>query len=331
MNIKEGAQRFRSRKTPSSEHPALPPRIESSIDVIYQAIDDSILERWTESRQNSIVTGQTFYKPGLLSVARVTFETSRWDLYHEREVVRVIPFPAMSKMADWEQNLIPAWQHSMTRMNPEPECFYMYDGAYDFSPSRFETLQEDFISHLITNEVLKLQFNPHLKLYRKVDEPEEVFFSRCLEKIRAGREQEMKTLEDTLQRQKDRLKEKMEREVREVGADALEIESARSITPKNGKKNKVSSAHTEQMDIRESIETIGDINKELAALDEGREVKREEFEASLMQQASEVEDDMMRLNRGDIRILRFSLIWLPYTEFVLQEQEQRRMELIQCF
>lgn len=331
MNIKEGAQRYRSRKTPSSEHPALPPRIESSIDVIFQAMDESILERWVESRQDSIVTGQTFYKPGLLAIARVTFETSRWDLFHEREVVRVIPFPAMSKMANWEENLIPNWEHSMTRMNPEPECFYMYDGAFDFSPSRFESLQEDYIGHLITNEVLRLQFNPHLKLYKKVDEPEEVFFSRCLEKIRADRVPEVKTLEDTIQRQMDRLKEKLEREVREVGADALEIESARSVTPQPRKKNQISSDHSEQMDIRESIQTIGDINKELAVLEEDREVKREEFEASLMSLASELEDDMMRLNRGDIRVLRFSLIWLPYTEFVIQERDERRMELIQSF
>jgi hypothetical protein len=331
MNIKEGARRFKARKTPSSEHPAIPPRIESSIDVIFQALDESILERWVESRHDLIVTGQTFYRPGLLAVARVTFETSRWDLYHEREVAKVIPFPALAKMANWDENLIPKWEHSMARMNPEPECFYMYDTAYDFSPSRFEALQENFIGYLITNEVLRLQFNPHLKLYKKVDEPEEAFFSRCLEKIRTGREPEMKTLKDTVQRQMDRLNEKIEREVREVGADALEIESARSVTPQPRKIKTGSSEHSKQMGIRESIETIDDINKELAALKEDREIKREELEASLLHLASEREDDMMRLNRGDIRVLRFSLIWLPYTEFVIQEKEQRRMELIQSF
>ena len=330
MNTQEGKRRYKARRTPSSEHPALPPRIESSIDAIYQAINEPMLEEWVEPRHDLIVTSQTFYKPGLLAITRITFQNTRWDLFHEREVVRVIPFPALAKMANWDENLIPKWEHSMSRMNPEPECFYMYDSSYDFTPSRFETLQENFIGHLITNEVLTLQFNPNLKLYRQLDEPEEAFFSRCLEKIRADHETETKTLEDTAQRQMDRLTEKLDREVREVGADALEIEAARSITPPRNPQ-KGTSGHSEQMDIRESIEAIDDINRGIAELEKDRESKRRDFEASLIHLASERDDDLMRINRGDVQVLRFSLIWLPYTEFVLQEADQRRMELIQSF
>ncbi len=44
------------------------------------------------------------------------------------------------------------------------------------------------------------------------------------------------------------------------------------------------------------------------------------------------EKDYIRVNRGQIRILRFAFIWLPYMELVIQgEDGTRRMELIRSF
>lgn len=326
MNIQEGQQRFKARKTPNSEFPSIPPRIESSIDVIYQGIDTALLQNWSAPFADSVVTHQTHYKPGVVAIARLTFETSRWDIYHEREEVRIVPFPPLGKMAEWELNLIPRWDHANTLLNPEPECSYMYDGSYDFSPSRFERLQEDFTQYMITNQVLKLVYNPHLKLYKKPNESEEAFSSRCLEVIKTQSEQEMRTLEDTIQRQIDRLKEKMDREVREIGADELERRNAApSGKPKEAKPN------NEEMDFHESMMNIDDINRELAELEKTRETKVTQFSRGLKDLASQRESDVMRLNRGDIQVMRFSLIWLPYTEFVIQEADRRRMELIQSF
>src|SRR5205085_562896 len=102
------------------------------------------------------------------------------------------------------------------------------------------------------------------KLYKKLDETEEAFRERCLEMLQQNNEHELKTLEESLQRQQDRLREKMGREVREAGADQLEAQaSGVSVT----------SGNQEQMELHGSIATIDDINKQLAVLEIDRQTK----------------------------------------------------------
>src|SRR5262249_52615199 len=316
------------KKAPSLPEDFSPPKLEESIDTIYYTPDDALLDSWTAPRKEKIVTSQIFYKPGLLAIARITFETTRADLYQQHDTVRVITFPETAKMPNWDDTLIKTWNQARVRLNPDSDSNFLYDSSHDFSPEKFEQLNEDFLQHLVSTEVLELEFNPYLKLYRKLDESNESFSARCLDGIRKEHEQEVKNLEDTLQRQTDRLTEKLEREVREIGAEQLEAHSSGTFSPAP---KKSPSPHSQEEELQDSIVTIDDINKQLAELEAEKKHKSEEMQENLHKLAEERERDLLRLNRGDIQILRLALIWLPYTQFVIQEGENRRLELIQSF
>ena len=298
-------------------------------------MDSKLLETATAPFSDKIVTSQILYKPGLLAAARVTFQGTRWEIHHEREIVKVVPFPIHSGLGEWETNLVPNWDNMNTRTTSEGICVYACDSTHDFSPERFEILQEEFIQFLISRETLEIDHNPYLKIHRKLDETEESFFERCLEKISDSFHQEMKTLEETILRQQDRFKERLDREVRELGADPLDLQVSLDPTQELSRpaKGRVESSTTtqEEMDVQESMMTIEDLRKQITELQGQKEEKIKESESNLIHLAKERQMDILRLNRTNVELLRFSLVWLPYTEFVIQEQDSRQLRLIQSF
>ena len=336
-----GKRRPKARKTPSSPYPSAPPKIPGSVEVLYHSVNSSVLESAIGPFRDQIVTSHILYQPGLLGMARVTFQGTRWEIHYERDVVKVIPFPNHSQMGEWEKNMVEKWDNRNTRSSAEGVCFYLCDSSFDFSAERFEMLQEEFLQFLISQETLELYHNPYLKIYKTTEEPEESFFARCLEEMRKNFEQEMKTLEETILRQQDRLKERLDREVRELGSDPTglqpaarkETETGAARVPARASSERQSSAvHTqEEMDVQESIVTIEDLRKQISELQTQKEIKIKEFDENLHTMAQEREKDILRLNRANVQVLRFSLVWLPYTEFVLQQPEGRLLKLIQSF
>jgi hypothetical protein len=144
----------------------------------------------------------------------------------------------------------------------------------------------------------------------------------------------MKVLEETILRQEERLKERLDREVRQLGSDPAELQPAA-----RGESRASASAGApisreqaqQEMGMKESIFTIEDLRKQISELHLQREVKIKEFDESLHKLAREREKDILRLNRANVEVLRFSLVWLPFTEFVIQEEEGRRFELVRSF
>ena len=195
-----------------------------------------------------------------------------------------------------------------------------------FPPERFETLKDDFIQFLISSEVLELSFNPYAKLYRNPNESEENFFERCLEKLREENEQEIRNLEETMVRQEDRFKERLKRETRGTSNElqSKEAKEAMSVAA-------ATTDHHAEMEAQESKMTIDEINRQFEEWKALKEDKMKEFNENLNQMAHRQEKDIFRVNRPDIRILRMSLVWLPYTEFVVQTQERRSVILIKSF
>ncbi|PWT91914.1 MAG: hypothetical protein C5B54_04415 [Acidobacteria bacterium] len=311
-------RQLKARKTPSSEHPATPPKINSSLEMFYYAVDQNELEKVTREYPDQIVTSQILYKPALLAIARITFEGSRWEIHHERDVVKVVPFPPYTHMAIWEEDLIEKWENANSRLAPEGISFYVFDKSYDFTPERFEGLQEEFIQHLISSEHLEIFYNPYLKMDRKITESEESFQIRCLEKAREEAQPELQKILETILRQEARLKERLDREVREApttnGTDVATLDNNQT-----------------EMNAHVALVTIDQIRKELEGLEAQKLDKLEEFDSDLERTAHAREKDIIRVNRSNVHVLRFALVWLPYTELIIEENEERRSQQIKCF
>jgi hypothetical protein len=318
-----GKKRMKARRTPSSPYPMNPPEVHPSIDVLYYALNQQLVDESSASFSDRIVTSQILYQPGLLANARITFEPTRTDIFSERDVARIIPYPHGTAISDWERNLVEKWDNANIRSDSEGVSFYAIHSHFDFSPERFDALKEDYIQFLISSEVLELPFNPYAKLYKKPDESEENFFERCLEKLHKENEAEIRNLEETIIRQGDRFKERLEREVSRTTGE-LQTSEAHSVAA-------ATTDHNAEMEAQESKMTIDEINRQFEEWKALKEDKVKEFHENLNQMARRQERDIFRVNRPDIRILRMSLVWLPYTEFVVQTQERRSVILIKSF
>jgi|GEM_PF-4370465 len=317
-----GKKSHRARGTPAAVYLSSPPSITAGIEVVYHARKPDALKQFEKACGEQIVTKHVLYKPGILAIARTNFQGTRWNLHQERDITKVVPFPPKRQVCRWEENLNAAWSFHDSRTDPELSSLFVPDNAYDFSAEHFEELREDFLQHLVSTETMKIEYNPIFKLDRKFDESLESFANRCLEKAREDFNQEMRQLEDTLRRLEDRLKQKMDREVREIGTDSSQRDSTR----------RPGELHVqEEIEAHDSKTSMEEIRKEMTALDHLREEKMKEFEERVVTVANERETETFRMNRSQIRVLQFNLIWLPYTEYVIQENDFRRMEVVQAF
>ncbi len=267
---------YKARKTPTTIYPSSPPKVPDSIEVLYHSIDPDVLEKATAGFREKIVTNQILYKPAIVADARINFHGNRWQIHFEKEISRIISFPTKHQFCEWDTNLDPEWNHHHdSRGMPEPESFFVHDSAHEFSSERFDELQEDFRRHLISTVVLAVEYNPQFKLERKLDESSESFMSRCMERARADFDNESHNVQETLHRLQDRLKQRLEREER--GANSQQ------------------QAESERHD---SNANIGDIKKEMEALQILRKVRMNELEENLVTIAKERETDVLRIGRA---------------------------------
>jgi hypothetical protein len=86
-----------------------------------------------------------------------------------------------------------------------------------------------------------------------------------------------------------------------------------------------------EIDAQQSISQMEDIQRELVTIQKQKDGKLHEFEENLIALAKQREKDIVRVNRGNVRTLRFGILWLPFTEYIIQEENRRRIELIQSF
>jgi hypothetical protein len=299
---------YKARKTPTVLYPSAPPKLPPDFEVLYHSVKGEVLENTEAEFEDLIVTSQILYKPALLAIARVNFHGNRWSIHWEKDLSRIISLPSKHQYCDWETNIHPDWIPQNLRSDPEENCLFFHDGTYDFSPERFQELQEDFRNHLLSTIVLRVDYNPLFKMDRKLDETAESFHGRCMERARDELNKESQTLEDTLYRLEDRLKQRLERELREIDSEQQE----------EGQRH-------------DSNRAIGDLKKEMEKLDHLRKSKRHELEEHVSMLAAERETDTLRINQGNLNIVRFALIWLPFTEYVIQEKDARRLLLVRSF
>ena len=322
MSETSGRRRVhKARRNPTPAYSSTVPSLSTELDVLYRIGHPEALNEYESKRADRIVTSQTIYKPAILASARITFVGTRWSLHHESDITKIVSFPIKRQICQWDEDLSFNWSSQEGRSDPEPSSLFVSASDYDFSTEHFEELQEDFLQYLLATETFKVEYNPVFKLHRKLDEAQENFANRCMDRAREELTQEMNQLEDTMQRLSDRLKQRLEREVRE-NTDAAELSSAR---------------HSSEFDIQEEIEahdskrTMEDIRKEMQELDQVRALKMKEFEERLESVAQQREAEVFRLNRSNAHILQFRLIWLPYREYIIQDEHERRVEMVRAF
>ncbi len=156
--------------------------------------------------------GSGTYRPYVLAEGIVTHNESRSGLHHQVVRSYVAPIHPNDGSVLWQQASQIDPEKLDIRATPDP--------AHRIDMNlRSETLvrtEDSFKQFLVERERLHIYANPTFSLYSEPHETREAFLGRCMEEANRQLEDEQERLESTFRRRIDQLKERSEREQREL-------------------------------------------------------------------------------------------------------------------
>ncbi|MBI1848777.1 MAG: DUF87 domain-containing protein [Planctomycetes bacterium] len=273
---------------------------------------------------------RVLYVPALYGVARVLYDEESMDLVFEETVDKLV-FPATEDLPKWDAGTA-GIQDGDLLSSAEGEA------RYAPLPRRLQTvkavteLQRDFVDFLFRTRTLKTWVNRGLKLTSRLDETEETFRTRCQEAAHAKTADEAAALRDRYERDADRLKRKIEKEAADLDrAEAdrsarkreellsagetifgflLGRRSSRALSQAATKRRMTERAGDKAVEAKSEIEAL---KAGLTNLSEKLEDEVHAIESRWLAEAAKVQPFEVRLEKNDIRVTSFGVLWIPVT------------------
>ena len=266
--------------------------------------------------------GRKRYRPYVLAEGIVTHSEARSGVHHAVARAYIAPIAGADGRVQWQQASRIDPEQLDIRAVPDP------DQAIDLSVSP-ETLvqnaaqsEDGFKQFLEENERLRIFYNASFGFYSEPNETRESFAERCMEEANRRLELEQERLESTFRRRIDQLRERSEREQREMedagdvtlrpDKDSVNVawgQTLYNITSGRPASSAVADAPASprETDYMENIAQMQRMwDRELRTL-------RDE----LTTKAREIEEQTLVPTRKNIEVTRFLILWagaLPAAE-----------------
>jgi hypothetical protein len=273
---------------------------------------------------------------GVAARVRLLFDDTKGDLRHEVEWEAVIT-PIDGEIDADDAIEVDFDERDLRDAPANDDAIYVLPDAKIKNKTLFSKAQTQLKDRLYRSETLELWQNPELKLYSRVDESREDFGFRCDAEAENRADADVAKLRDKLETKSDRIKaaiEKSEDRIRELEHDVssrgreqiLDIgmsvlggvlggrRSTRSIL--GGARRATSKGRT-KANAEERLQTAE--NRLEEKVDELEELETEltdalfEIQADWDDRAKLIEPLEVPLEKTDIGIDEFSLIWIPTT------------------
>ena len=318
--------------------PALPAGIDAFFLPVRVPLEWAI--RSAESAERSIVyqARQLVYRPALLARATAHIDNSTHNVRMEIAISRALPGLESDLFIDWEDESIPVSPGDLddrpsqgARFAPVPEALA--------NVRRLRSLERDFVEYVYRQATVVLTRHPLLKLTSGPEERASEFRMRCYRAIAQKRDDELRTLERQTQAKIDRLEARMRREERELEQDEIEYEGRKReewISAGESVLNLLRRRHHSRMlsvasrrrrltqqaraEIKESLETLDDLETQIQNLLDQAEGKEAEIRARWSERADDFETIQVRPRKSDIFVKAWSVVWLPGWEIVFKEK-----------
>ena len=165
------------------------------------------------------------YKPVLLAQAGIRFFNRKYNLDTEVTHTAVVINPDRRGVVRWEDYLAaPVDQRSLDRQ-PAPESIFAPLEAPLSDAKLLKSLQADFTEWAFRTSQVSVRVNDTLKVYAGPDVSPADFRTLCADAARSGRDAEIKKQSDQYDRKLAALKDKLNREARELEQDESELSS----------------------------------------------------------------------------------------------------------
>ena len=271
------------------------------------------------------------YRPAVLCQARVRFINRKYDLDHEELRSVLVSAPDRRGVVRWEDFPTTPRDPDQLEDQPAPEARFA-TLEVPFSDAKIlAALEKDFIDWAFRTIEIKVRANETLKVYAGPEVTQAEFRTLCSNAAREGYKDEAKKIEAAYTKKLATIKDKLEREQRELDQDEAEHsqrkmeemgglaetvmgmfggrKSSRRISGSLSKRRMTAQA---KADVDESKETIEDLEGQIAAIEKEKAQALEEANSRWGDLANEMDEIGLTPLKKDVLVDYYGVAWVPY-------------------
>lgn len=305
------------------EAPAIPdvPRWFLDPRVAFSARFEGAFEKHAEAkREDDLVR----FRPALYAALDLRFDEDRVGFVLDRTVHQVY-FPLGDR---------PEREASEVRLEPEDLLDDVTDAVFDPLPDwmdeakELKALEKRIVDDVYRSTTAGMFVNPKLRLYGEANESREDFDERCTAIIQERIDDEVAKLRDKYERKADRLDDRIKsKRAKHAEVEGLlrsrQLDEAVNIGMSimsvfSGRRAGVSRAISKRRQTSRSTHKLSQLEDEIARLEEeaadlvlALDEKIEEIEAKQRALLDHTEEREVRLEKSDIRVQSFGVLWVP--------------------
>jgi hypothetical protein len=256
--------------------------------------------------------GRGAYKPFVLAEAIVTQNEPRSGVHQTFTRAYAAPIDIAEATVTWSDAKLINPDALKMHVEPDPNRKISSRIPFDTLAQAAAHAQESFRQFVADREKLQLFHNPGFALYSEPHEARDTFLARCMEEANRRLENEAERLESTFRRRIDQVKERSERDSRELesneerpaGAPVQNVNVAWGQALYNITSGKPAAVADAPQSMREVdyLEKIAQIQR---AWDRELQTLRDELNAK----ANEVQEIIVTPSPKNIEVTKYLILW----------------------
>lgn len=278
------------------------------------------------------------YRPVILSQANSRLYNLKYKLDVDVYKTALVADPDRRGIVRWDNYLTNQIDASRLDQAPDPRARFASLEAPLNDTRLMGALEKDFIDWIYHTTQVTVRGNETLKLYAGPDTSEAEFRTQCSEAARQAREAELKKVSSTYDKKLQVIKDRLEREERELEQDKAELSSRNLETGVNvaetvlglfgkGRKRAITTsiskarmASQAKSDVKESVDAIKDYKDQIAALEAEKESALQAVNEKWGEVANQVVEIPIAVLKKDILLDYFGVAWMPFHIVKVGEQ-----------
>ncbi|MDH3943715.1 MAG: DUF87 domain-containing protein [Anaerolineae bacterium] len=269
------------------------------------------------------------YRPTLLAQADIRYMQRKYDLDHEQKLTALLPEVDKRGVARWEDFPADPVDARALDRSPSRDAQFAALEAPLSEAKLVKSMEKDFVDWAYREAEIQVWANEELKLYAGPETSESAFQKQCAEAADEERLAEVKKLKSKYKTKLNSLEKKLSREKRELSEDEAELSQRKMeelgthaenvIGLFTGSRRRVSTSLTKRRmtakakaDVEESIDTIAELESDMAELAEEIEADIDDIEARWEEVAADVTQIGINPMKKDILVELFGVAWMPY-------------------
>jgi D-glycero-alpha-D-manno-heptose-7-phosphate kinase len=250
------------------------------------------------------------YHPFVLAEGIITHAESRSGIHHQSVRSYIAPMSPDGRVL-WQQASQIDAEELDIRAVPDPSRRLEVDVTPEVLVQNAARSQEGFKQFLEQNARMQIFHNPGFGFYSEPSETRQAFIERCMEEANRQLEDHQERLESTFRRRIDQLRERSEREQREIDDDATrprtdkkEVNVAWGQTLYNITSGRPAAVAEAGVSVRE-----GDYLENIAQIQKAWDRELQSFREELQSKARSIEEISIVPTQRNIEVTKYLILW----------------------